>query len=1465
MSTVGPDRRRVALVRSGGRVRSGYLVRADLVLTAAHGLTTGDTVEVTVGPGELSEARLSGTCAESVFDDRVDIAVIRTEHPLPGQADSERFGRVGDHAALLTAQAVGYPRSGLRKNTGGPFRDTTHLWGEIASLSGSRSGTLQLRVPEPPTPVPTADEEDGERQGTQPDPSPWAGMSGASVWVRDRIVGVAGQHDGPTWLRVGRLDALWDQDRYTPIRVLLSLPERAVDLVDVVPPTVAERTTTAYQALVRSIAPNALLGRSEELAAINRFCSGGEPYQWLQAGPWAGKSALTSWWALHPPDGVDVVSFFVSRRKTGQADSTAFLEAVTEQLAAVLGQDYNTPSPNRLLAEYRRLIELAGNSERRSVLVVDGLDEDTSAERQLPSIVSLLPERLGRNLKVLVTSRPRPGLPTDVDPAHPVRRQTPVPLAPSDYAAGLKQRAGHELTESFRVADERVDIIGLMSASGGGLTKADLVELTWCRPPAIQALLDSSFGRILDTRLGPAGDPPTYVFAHEELRAQAAEQLHPDTSHLDQINQWADHYRDQHWPDTTPEYLLRPYAEMLNERAHDDKDPDSRRRLTGLALDWDRQQRIQLVDHTWRHTIDEMNDALGQQTRADNPDLQACVRLAIRRNDLAQRIGQVPVDLLMLWAMLGEIDHAESLAIAITDDEGRTQALTDLAASLTPSEADRVQTIADHAEQAANTIAWEWLRTRAVVRLVAAIAASVPNRARSLACRAEQMAVNLTSDALTARALTELAAAVAQIDPRRAESLANHAEQIAKSTDYGEAEQMTGALTRLIATLAVIDPNRAQRLGNFAEHTAMAITRDENRARALTGLVEALVLIDPHRAQTLASRVEHATSAIRDPSAEASVLTTLIRAVRAADPDRARAIADRGEHAMARISDGIFRAEALTTLAETLAPIDPQRARVLAEQAERAATANYPPSHDLIQAAALARLVAALTSIDPERALTLADHAEQAANAIRSDVLRDRALSNFVATLASIDSLRAERTAKTITDGGIRTHALATLVAALTLIDPPRATILADHAEQAALAINHDASRARALTSLAKALASTDAARARSLADRAERTATDGDRHNSYEVRAVALTRLAAALASIDPERALTLADHAEQAANAITGDAARAEGLAALAAVLDSLDTTRARSLADQADQATSTITEAFARVRVLTKVIAALGSIEPHRVEILADRAEQTASTINFWDRSTVLSELVVALAPNDLNRARRLADQTKQEAIHIVDEDKDPALLDIVAALAPIETDRAEKTASAITDDWYRARAQTHIVAALARTEPQRAERIAAGITHPGSRAEALVKLLAAVHPTDPGRARSLADQVEQAATNLADNRERAEALTNLAATLDPTDPDRARSLADRAAQAAITITNDCDRAQAVARVGIAVARSSLPRARRLAAQALALADEQECLDLLRIVDPQALVIAAEERTGRSYVTEPARATE
>jgi hypothetical protein len=144
---------------------------------------------------------------------------------------------------------------------------------------------------------------------------------------------------------------------------------------------------SVYLEQVRRIAPPVLRDRDRELAELAWFCLDPEAgsYVWWRAGPWAGKSALLSWFVLRPPAEVAaqvrIVSFFITARLGAQDTRDAFTEVLAQQLAVLTGQSLPAVLPESTREAY--LLDLLSQAANacaeaggRLVLVVDGLDED---------------------------------------------------------------------------------------------------------------------------------------------------------------------------------------------------------------------------------------------------------------------------------------------------------------------------------------------------------------------------------------------------------------------------------------------------------------------------------------------------------------------------------------------------------------------------------------------------------------------------------------------------------------------------------------------------------------------------------------------------------------------------------------------------------------------------------------------------------------------------------------------------------------------------------------------------------------------------------------------------------------------------------------------------------------------------------------------------------------------------------
>ncbi|MFD7842460.1 hypothetical protein ACFV4K_05945 [Nocardia sp. NPDC059764] len=428
---------------------------------------------------------------------------------------------------------------------------------------------------------------------------------------------------------------------------------------------------TPYRATIRDIAPaEGLSDRDAELTELADFCTGDETYLWWRAGPWAGKTALMSWFALNPPPRVRVVAFFITSRMADQDDHRAFTDAVLEQLSALLPDQAATVASATGSRDglRRHMLALAGERAaelgHRIVLLVDGLDED----RGRTSIASLLPKNPGPGLRVLVSGRPNPGLPLDVPANHPLRHCRRRELGPSAKAFDIRDAAQLELRGILERSDADQQILGLVTAARG-LTRAELEDLTGWPPFRIETILSGVTGRTFRVRTSRFGADHVYLLAHETLQREAEATLGRAllAEYRNRFHAWADRFRDRGWPVETPTYLLTRYFSML--RRHGDMV-----RMTELALDTARHDRLLLLSGSDQIARTEIATVSGVWLEQRDPDLVAVGDLALRRHRLTRRGRDIPAKLPAALAEMGELVRARSLADGLLDPHRRLRA-----------------------------------------------------------------------------------------------------------------------------------------------------------------------------------------------------------------------------------------------------------------------------------------------------------------------------------------------------------------------------------------------------------------------------------------------------------------------------------------------------------------------------------------------------------------------------------------------------------------------------------------------------------------------------------------------------------------------------------------------------------------------------------------------------------------------
>ncbi|MEX5638002.1 hypothetical protein [Parafrankia sp. FMc2] len=547
------------------------------------------------------------------------------------------------------------------------------------------------------------------------------------------------------------------------------------------------KVRSAYREQVRRIAPPELVGRDEELAELAAWCQQpGAGYIWWRAPAWAGKSALMSWFVLYPPAGVRVVSFFITARYASQNDRIAFTDLVIEQLCDLLGEALppltDTTRDTQFLGLLTDAAERCHAHGERLVLVVDGLDEDEGVNGPTGhSIAALLPTVPPAGMRILVAGRVNPPIPPDVPDHHPLRDPAMTrTLAASGYAAVIRGDMERELDALLHGPPAGRQLLGLLTAAGGGLSGPDLAELTNQSRRKVERLLGTVAGRsftLRGSRYQPGQAPDLYLLGHEEIRMIAIDEL--GTRALDdyrqQIHTWADRYRTRHWPTGTPEYLLRGYHQMLHATGNTP-------RMIEFATDRARHDRMLDITGGDTTALTEIRTTQHAILDQDESDLNALALFALHRDTLTERNANIPMQLPAVWATLGNLNRAETLARTITDPYRQAQALTTLVGTLaTAGHHDRAETLA-------RTITNPALQAQALTTLVGTLATAGHHD------RAETLARTITNPDRQAQALTTLAGALATAGHHdRAETLARTITNPARQAQ---------ALTTLAGTLA---------------------------------------------------------------------------------------------------------------------------------------------------------------------------------------------------------------------------------------------------------------------------------------------------------------------------------------------------------------------------------------------------------------------------------------------------------------------------------------------------------------------------------------------------------------------------------------------------------------------------------------------------------------------------------------
>lgn len=330
-----------------------------------------------------------------------------------------------------------------------------------------------------------------------------------------------------------------------------------------------------HMEVVRDLAPDPLEDRERELAELEAFVRGSQDTWYaMEAGMISGKTALMSSFALNPPDGVHIVSFFTRRIGGDGNDWRSFSFVAGAQLAEILGDEYTerASDPASQDTEFRQLLRRASTACRSDknprplVLLIDGVDEDSYYERPdaaaAKSILSLLPRRLPEGVKVMTASRPNPRPPEDIVCDSPRRV---VSLEASPIA---QKKINQKDIDNFLNSKYGVDIGAFLAACGGSLTVDELRQLIARRrrldavPSGdIKACVERSPGRILMRVNVGFGDReiPSYTLGHDAVLRAVLREISPD------LFGEGNSVEDEAWWVRGKDMILEPYRAVIRK------------------------------------------------------------------------------------------------------------------------------------------------------------------------------------------------------------------------------------------------------------------------------------------------------------------------------------------------------------------------------------------------------------------------------------------------------------------------------------------------------------------------------------------------------------------------------------------------------------------------------------------------------------------------------------------------------------------------------------------------------------------------------------------------------------------------------------------------------------------------------------------------------------------------------------
>ncbi|TRV79558.1 hypothetical protein FKN01_10240 [Streptomyces sp. 130] len=336
------------------------------------------------------------------------------------------------------------------------------------------------------------------------------------------------------------------------------------------------------------------------------------------------------------------------------------------------------------------------------------------------------------------------------------------------------------------------------------------------------------------------------------------------------LHRWALVYRDQGWPESTPNYLLTGYIRLL-------QDTSDAARLDALVLD--PRFQLRLADRSGADVALAHLCLLAHRHREQAP-LGPAVAAAVSREMLLGQVRPMPGAVAQAVARLGDPGRGRALAAASGSAVDKALRLADLAETVRVTDVQEAAATAREAERWARTALREADRggyvtdeaEGAAARAALALLTTATGRDQQKQ-HADGLALLRSTRGTGSARIDAWASAAALLAPEHPQDAARLLDELEQRAEPGDGSGVAVAV-QVWQTVAAADPDRAGRLHDLALEHVTRVWQEAPSLEAVATLAATASFVAPTRPaqarQLAATARDHLESVLRADAGERS-------------------------------------------------------------------------------------------------------------------------------------------------------------------------------------------------------------------------------------------------------------------------------------------------------------------------------------------------------------------------------------------------------------------------------------------------------------------------------------------------------------------------------------------------------------------------------------------------------------------